>query len=336
MKIWLKSLVVLAWMLFSSAAIAWSCTTTTTSSAITPPAITIQRDLPVGSAIGSIITTSTIPVFNCTNSAPALTNQQFGVKGIGPYVTTINNRRVYSTGVTGIGYAVFGTSVGNCSGASGWVDGTANVDGNLNNRILCSVNGLFGNQPIQGQAGIQFYKTAQTTGSGTVSARQVASFILWNDQSSWFNPESTVNMSAFNVTTLACTVNNTAISVPMGTVEKRAFSGVGTWPGDASTKSFSIPLTCNAGTNVNLQIDGTAQNPTRGVLSLVGGSGSASGVGIQLLYNNNTLSIGNVLPIGTSTSGNYNILLQARYYQTADTVTPGTANAIATFTLTYQ
>ena len=316
---------------------AFSCSTTTSSTVLTPPAVTLQRDLPVGSLIGSEVVSGQVQTFTCSNTpSPSLTYQEFGVKGYGNYVTTINGRRVYSTNVAGVGYAVGATSVNTC-GNTAYADGTGTGDGNANNRLICSVNGLFGNQPLTGQARVQFYKTAQTTGTGTVSARQISSFILRNNKSSWQSPESAINIAAFNVTTIACTISNTAISVPMGTVEKRAFNGQGTWPEDSNTRSFTIPLSCNAGTRVNLQIDGSAQNALQGVLNLTGGTGSASGVGVQLLYNNAPLPLSTPLNAGVASSeGAFSIPLQARYYQTGSNITPGTANASATFTMTYQ
>lgn len=317
---------------------AYKCSTVTTATVLTPPSVTLQRDLPVGSLIGSEVVSGTVQTFNCSNKpSPSLTYQDFGVKGYGTYVTTINGRRIYSTNVTGVGYAVGATSVNNCANTA-YVDGTRTGDGNANNRLMCSVSGMLTNQPVMAQARVQFYKTAQTTGTGTVSARQVSTFIMRNNQQNdWVLPESAVSIAAFNITTIACTVSNTVISVPMGTVEKRAFGGPGTWPGDANTRNFTIPLNCNAGTRVNVRIDGSAQNASQGVLNLTAGTGSASGVGIQLLYNRAPLPLASPINTGTAFSeGAYNIPLQARYYQTSSNITPGAANASATFTLTYQ
>nr|WP_241391461.1 fimbrial protein [Serratia proteamaculans] len=325
-------------VLFSSQVLAFTCIISTVSTTLTPPAITIQRDLPVGSVIGNQLTSGSVSAFTCSNILPpALTYQQFGIKGQGTYVSTINSRRVYSTNIAGIGYAVGITTNGNCSGSTAWVDGTNNVDGNLNNRIACTVNGLFGTQPISGQALITFYKTSQTTGSGTVSSRQVGSFILRNNQNSWQYPEVSINISSFNVNTLACTITNTAINVNMGSVEKRDFSGVGTWPGDGNTKSFNIPLSCNAGTRVNIKIDGNAQNASQGVLNLSSTANSAKGVGIQLLYKDAPLVLGSAFFTGATTSeGAFTVPLKARYYQTARDIITGVANSSATFTFTYQ
>lgn len=322
--------------LYVNSAQAYSCTTATAATTLSPPSIVIQRDLPVGSLIGSQISSGAVNTYNCTNTAPTLTYQSVGVKGTGSYVTTIGGRRIYSTNIAGIGFAIGGISVNNCNNSTAWVDGTYTGDGNANNRLLCSTNGLLGGQPLREQALLQFYKTGPT-GSGMVTAQQAGSFILQNNQSSWQTPESTILINGFNVTTLACSVSNTAIAVNMGSVNKRAFSGTGSTPDASFTRDFTIPLNCNAGTRINVKIDGNAQNAANGVLNLTSGSNTATGVGVQLLYNNAPVQLGAIIVAGTSASaGSYNIPLKARYYQTTSTITPGTANSSATFTLTYQ
>ena len=303
---------------------------------LNPPDLIVQRDLPLGSPIGSEVVSGVTPVFSCTNEAPALTKQEFGVKASTTYyVMMLGGRRIYDSGVAGIGYAVGGTSVSSCN-ATGYVDGSNTGDTNLNNRILCVTNGLLPNQPVTAKAHIQFYKTAQTTGSGSIDLGNVVSFILRNQGKDW-TAESYVNVASFNVKSVACSVKNTAIAVPMGAIVKRAFKGPGTWPDDANTRSFGIDLACDAGTKINFQIDGSAQDASRGILNLTGGNGSATGVGIQLLYKDAPLVLSSVINNGVvSGSGNYSIPLKARYYQTASNITSGTANASATFTLTYQ
>ncbi|WP_455844911.1 fimbrial protein [Pantoea agglomerans] len=322
--------------LYVNAVHAFSCSTVALSTILSPPAIVIQRDLPVGSLIGGPVASAVVNSFLCTNTpAPALTYQQVGVKGTGSYVMSIAGRRIYSTNIAGIGFAIGSTSVNNCNNQE-WVDGTATGDGNLNNRLLCWAAGILASQPVQQQAWLQFYKTGPT-GSGVVTAQQVGSFILYNNQNAWQNPEAAIAIGAFNVTTLACSVSNTAIAVNMGSVDKRAFSGTGSSPADSFTRSFNIPLNCNAGTRINVRIDGNAQNASQGVLNLTAGSNMATGIGVQLLYNNAPAQLGATIVAGTSASaGSYNIPMKARYYQTAATTTAGMANSSATFTLTYQ
>jgi hypothetical protein len=64
---------------------------------------------------------------------------------------------------------------------------------------------------------------------------------------------------------------------------------------------------------------------------------TASGVGVQVMYNNAPLALNSRIAVATTAAdGTYAIPLKARYYQMQPAVTPGTANANATFTLTYQ
>lgn len=81
-----------------------------------------------------------------------------------------------------------------------------------------------------------------------------------------------------------------------------------------------------------------------GVLSLdpsaTDGAPAASGVGIQIATPNNApVPLGRNRSSGLSlrtSEGSYSIPLRARYLQTEKQVTPGPANASATFTITYQ
>jgi type 1 fimbria pilin len=218
-----------------------------------------------------------------------------------------------------------------------FVDGTQTIDGNPDNRLGCSIGYLLTTSSWMGRFIIQLYKTAETTGSGSLSAGDVGALILRTNGNSWASPEAKVRINTIAVNTVACTLNNATISVPMGDVNKPMFNGPGSWPEDINTRSFVIPLSCDAETRVNLQIDGDVQNAAQGILNISGGNNSASGVGIQVLYENKPLTLSTAINTGTaSTNGIYNISLKARYYQTDNNITAGVANASATFTLTYQ
>lgn len=164
------------------------------------------------------------------------------------------------------------------------------------------------------------------------------------------------------------------VNVPMGTHQTKTFTGVNTasaWvdfairlndcpaftgtfgttgPGWISQSGNSPSGSGTAGALVNntlqYRVDPAraAINAGNGVLSLdptTGGSApAATGVGVQVATPN---GIG--LPLATNrnsglalraTEGSYSIPLRARYLQTQTKVTPGPANASATFTITYQ
>ncbi|HEY1847474.1 MAG TPA: fimbrial protein [Buttiauxella sp.] len=137
---------------------------------------------------------------------------------------------------------------------------------------------------------------------------------------------------------IACTVVNTATDVPMWTFNRSVLPGIGNTIGNTD---FTIPLDCQSNVRVNLSISAGANgafDSSRGIINLDTTSGTdAQGIAVQILYKCSGLALDTSTfisePIGL---GIRNIPLEARYYQTNDTVTAGTANATATFTLTYN
>jgi len=75
-----------------------------------------------------------------------------------------------------------------------------------------------------------------------------------------------------------------------------------------------------------------------GVLKITqGGSGTATGVGIQVVDNQGVpVKFGEDTLVGPSKNGDYVLPYTARYYQTGNKVTPGRADGTATFTLDYK
>lgn len=314
---------------------AYTCKAVTTETSIPVPDVTIQRDLPVGSQIGTRSQTGIVSSYEC--SGTDITYQEVGLKAYGSYVTNIDGKRVYATGIAGIGYAV-GVQVTGCGafGAISWVKPGGSTTGNPNDDIACAVSGRISEQPLKGIFHVAFYKTAEIIGSGEIPSQTIGAFILRINKKSWIAPESKVSISSFRVNSLSCSLSTPSINVDMGKVSKGLFGGEGTWPGDGNTRDFSIPLECSAGTNVNLKIEGNVHDAMQGVLALDAGGSSASGVGIQLLYGDNPVELGKRFKVGTaSAQGRYNIPLKARYLQTGSTITSGAANGSATILLTY-
>ncbi|WP_312742087.1 MULTISPECIES: fimbrial protein [Enterobacteriaceae] len=244
---------------------------------------------------------------------------------------TINGRRVYSTNIAGIGYAIGMESTLSCSGTISYVTESNNQN------IICgsSAAAMFSTFVMKGKPRLTFYKTAQTTGSGMVNSTNVGASIL-NDGGTW-RSDSVLSMNSFNVTTTACSVTNAAVKVPLGNVLSTAFTGAGSTTAD---KNFTIDLDCDASTRVNLTLEGAQDSSgAAGVLALTQATtgATASGVGVQVLYNNTPVTFGSMFNVGTAaTKGAYAIPLTARYYQTTEKVTGGQANSLATFTITYQ
>ncbi|MBB1201599.1 fimbrial protein [Enterobacteriaceae bacterium 89] len=322
--------------LFSRSALAWECKTLISSITVTPPSMTVPRDLPVGSPIGNPVNAPPINAFVCENTDVGdINNQILGPRGMGTFESMLNGRRIYKTNIDGIGYSI-SASTTHCDGASAIVTGSNTIKGQIDTANMCeTTNGMI-SAIIRATMTVTFYKTATTTGSGTVTGRNVGTLAMLNNSVLWQNPEPLFNINPFTVTTTACKVLSSNIRVRMKEVKKNAFSGKDSTPGDAFTQSFALPMSCDAGTPVNVRLEGDVYDATKGVFNIASGPDAATGVGIQLLHDNQPLALNTDVPVGTSQGGSFTVPLQARYYQTGNSVTPGMANGMVSFTMTYQ
>lgn len=135
------------------------------------------------------------------------------------------------------------------------------------------------------------------------------------------------------IRTQTCTVSNKTINVALGDYNISDFPSIGSV---STNKSFNVELNCDSGANVSIRIDGTSVPGTQGVVALSSGSDTAEGVGVQILNNNQPITIGQQWQVASNTpKGSLNIPFTGRYYRTGD-VTEGPANAIATFTMIYS
>lgn len=323
--------------LFSQPALAWMCTTVTPLTTVSPQNLTISRDLPVGAVLGTQVVTPTINAFNCYDTDSGnIKSQALGVKANGTFGSMLNGKRVYKTNVEGIGYAISGTTSA-CASGSATVTGSNTIRGNSDTALLCETDSGIIAPTLDGSVEVTFYKTAAETGSGTISSQTVGALVLLVNALLWQSPEASVNINAFTVTTPACKLTTASIPVAMNDVDKAAFNGKGSTPGDAHTQSFSLPMTCNAGTQVSVRMEGDIYDATRGVFNTTSGDNAATGVGIQLLYNNQPMALGADVAVGNaSAGGGFTVPLKARYYQTGDRITTGTANGVLSFTMIYQ
>ncbi len=337
MRVWCARLAAGLMLTAAKGALAFTCTTVTPSTVIQPKTLSVPRDLPIGWLIAQVVS-DPVSAFNCVNSEPVLDYQEVGVKAYGTYFNTWDNKRVYKTNIKGIGYAIGVRPIGDeCDylATGHWVSGYNAPD--LDFYGYCKVKGLYPVQPMKFKALINFYKIADTTGTGVISGKQVGAFTLKNQLSLWVKPEAAFSIGDIQVTTLSCTLGSKTIAVNMGSVPISSFKGPGTAQPSFRDRAFSIPLTCPTGVSINVQIDGTAHDPAQGMLKLDAGPSSATGVAVQVLYDDKPLELAKRFKWQeTDADGTYEIPFKARYVQTESSVKPGAANASATFTVTYQ
>ncbi|MGR2705476.1 hypothetical protein B7453_17805 [Pseudomonas sp. IB20] len=324
-------------MLHISSAKAYTCNVSTPSTTLTIPNMVISRDAPIGTKIGSTLSTGALNAYSCTNQAPVMQRQTFGVGALGARGTSINGRNIYLLGDSGVGYTV-GLTYKDCDGSSGYIDDSTAGIFNLGPDTYSSCGAYtMLPQPMVLTIFLDFYKVGDLK-RGSVAAQGVAAAITKIDNSRTYN-SAVVRSSAFTLSSQGCSVSSTVISVPMGTINSSEFTGVGSATGD---KSFSIPLNCDASTKVGLSVTGGSagnSSASNGLINLDSSSSStvASGIKLQILKDGNPIQLGSFIDIGTVASeGVLSIPLTARYYQSGTPITGGVANGSATFTLRYQ
>ncbi|MCU6161717.1 MULTISPECIES: fimbrial protein [Enterobacter] len=136
-----------------------------------------------------------------------------------------------------------------------------------------------------------------------------------------------------------CTIVNTVsnpLDVTLGTYSSKEFTAVG----DATAKvGFDIALTaCPVSvTAASVNFDGTTDATNADLLALTAGTGVATGVGIQMYDEDGAeLAIHTASKSYPLVTGDNNLPFYAAYKSTAATVTAGTANSVANFSIIYN
>lgn len=326
--------------LLSHEAHAYTCTAKSVAGfVVTVPAnIVVPRDLPVGSVLPGATYTQTIAAdgtvgVNCTvgsgETVPAIfTNDTGGGSSTGSNVTPIGN--------TGIGFklsslttgSIYTTGTKNLTAAS-FAPGTS---GCPNTADPCY---LIMGPTIQ----MQFVKMQPIVNNPVIPGGSV-----YMDVTIGGYKASTVALSnPVQITSQTCSVTTPSIQVDLGSVPAKSIPNVG----DGSTAvPFSIGVDCT-GLSTALAITFTdVSNPgnTSNTLPLSADS-TARGVGIQILKSGTPISYGpdasiagntNQITIGQVNGTSTTIPFTGRYVRTTSTITPGSANGTATFTMSYQ
>lgn len=296
-------------------------------SSITIPSaadIIVNADIPIGTELARVSLPS-LQLYQCSGDG-TVSNSGNGMKPSGSYSTLAGvTGYVFDTDVPGIGF-VFTSSA--CD-----QDGPFSRHLYQWNQMLCSSSGFIA-APRETMGAI-YYKTGRTSTSGNSGQREAARIISKFNGNWEGSQEIPVFVWGTNVQVVSCQVNTPSVNVPMGSISDEVFSGVGS---TSAEQLFTISLRCDAGTKVNVTLDAVQDASGKaGVIALSDVANKATGVGVELRYNNSPVTFGQMLPVATmASSGDYLIPLQARYHQTAPTVAPGVANTVATFTLTFR
>ncbi|MBW3512200.1 fimbrial protein [Janthinobacterium sp. NKUCC06_STL] len=292
-------------------------------------------------------------------SAPSITGYSAGVYA----------GKIYETGVPGIGIAwyggagvgAFGPGYTQTPAVSGGCAGSTGVGAPPSGS--CFASGL----KFPPDAALLLIKTGPA-GTGTINGAALgrAQMTTGIGNSNLYIDAEVAVTGTIQIVGVTCTTPN--VSVALGKQQMSSLKGIGAGPGSYSpTVNFAIALTgcpgfpgraavsdpslaASSGVGawtpniLGLQLDAstTVIDASTGerVLGLTAGSGTATGVGVQVLK-----ADGSPMPLFRSVPQNValdantnsvNISLGARYFQTASKMTGGRANAVMTYTLSYQ
>lgn len=279
--------------------------------------IIVQRDTPVGTPVATAQVEADIN-FSCEG------DQLYDYHEVIYTPLSYYGNNVYDIGVEGYGIRISENS----------------PSGELHHYFPITISGWSGGG--SGGAGtnqtnlykFEIIKTSEKKTSGNIRT----GIIAYTSMTSQFYIGK-FSIAGGSVTTIGCTVSTPSLTFIFGNIETSDF---GTTIGFIPRKYIThyITLSCDAGVNVSATLSAT-QNPdlsNNSVIALTnqGKSGTASGVGVQLIYNDSALKIGEKIPLIASSGTQEQLPITAQYYQTRSSVSAGTANALATLMLTYQ
>lgn len=241
--------------------------------------------------------------------------------------------KVYSTSLSGVGFAV-----------KGQVNGQAmypltesyevNIWSTTSKPRTLSFSGT-----------VYFVVTGPITG-GSVRRQSMASYGVREDIAATGFTFRSAEFTVSPPLKPTCSVTTPSVSLPLGRVTTVRFSGVGSNAGSV-TQNISLNCAGGGGSTRDILMTVTDQtNPANrtNVLSLTTAS-DAQGVALQLLHKSHLISYGadsatignpNQWLTGSSGNGTYTIPITARYIQTRPDMVAGTANGLATFTMAYR
>lgn len=310
------------------------CSGTTVTSPFLPAVVNISKNTPIGQVVSSATVTLTV---TCTSSGVDASNQwTMNYTPKSPLVSTSLGQGTFATSMPGLGYRMYtpsgslirptsyGTNGGDNFGPNGCLGGSCHTPANSTNTYifrldlvrtdLSLTSGTFSSSLVS--FGYQFGNGGCTGGCTNAFGSEVTSPVQFN-----FIPPM-------------CTLLNTSLTVALPTINTSDLNSIGA---TAGRTPFSLDLQdCVLQTEVVMTMSGT----TDGVASVLKNTGTASGVGVQLLNGgvngmplelNSAIDMGNV---GSNTT--MRIPLAASYYQTGQNAGAGTVLAISTVTFTYN
>ncbi|MBV4412630.1 fimbrial protein [Enterobacteriaceae bacterium YMB-R22] len=303
----------LALVMLSAKALAVGCTVSVnTPLKIALPTFAIDPNLPVGSILAAKTLSTGGVIGACTGGSIRYTSTMLGAWA----AQSSSMPGVYETGVPGVGVKISDYII-----EGNFVPGITQLSPNMT--IPLSARDIK----------LTFYRTGPITPGNFVTGK-IASFSLPNTTNSPVDI-LTIQILSGGIRIKSCYAKHTNIIVPLGSHNRAEFSG----PGSMTTpKIFNVELTCQGDSLPVFISFGPAvgaTSPQAGVIPILSEDLSATGVGVKVMNQDGTpVQFGKQVTYHTNYEKAITIPLQASYIQTGNMITPGSANAAMTFTIT--
>jgi len=307
---------------------------------VTVASMNFPRDAPVGSTTN---TYDAIINFSCPGD-PGADRDIFLTFAVVPVVLAAGHTDVYPTNVAGVGVR-YTISNGTGTSCNYGVKLPVAID-NASKRVTCHQMQAAASPGYKYSLVVstQFVKTAPATVGTLTTIPAVSVTNSINNQSGsflWGNALSGTASGAF--ASMACAVSTSTVAVTIPNAYAKDFPAIGSTAGNTT---FGLDLYCDAGVKVFVTLTDAAQPTNSSTTLSLSPDSTAQGIGYQILYAGTVIAYGPDSPVagnlhqfsassGVVSGGPFTVLLVARYVRTGMTRS-GTANAKATFTMSYQ
>lgn len=317
----------------------------TVSSPITPTAggipdtLSVSGSLAVGSKIGNEIT---VPDTSKAHGIKCSGGTTWSLLRLNPNWTQSTIADVYNTSIPGIGVKIRDDYSSSYSNFYYLPALTTNLKTWYSPGTNYGYGWLSGGDAYLAGIKVQYYVTGPVT-PGIYSPETMVETWM-NNIISIIGGANYINLMSPPITVKKLTCETPNISVDLDKHMSSEFSGINS---KSVAKAFNFEIkNCSSDMNsVNYTFKPAAgvtlkQAGTSNQYITLDGSSTATGVGIQVLYENDTLVPFNskikYTGYNKTTGGSYTIPMKARYIQTASTITGGTANSAVEFTMSYE
>ncbi|EAA4083173.1 hypothetical protein DO628_14705 [Salmonella enterica subsp. salamae] len=303
--------------------------TSASSYTVTIPPLDVQRDMPAGTILwnsGTLVAPNKTSI-KCTTASPIW--RGYYDSTLTP-VNVLDNNGIYQTNNPGIAIRVWWVNMKNASVSDARAFRSPK---SKEGSGTCGGSGCTYSD-IQGGFDVQLIATGKPITDDPLQLTRFSAARSYDETPvlyiSFVDTDVVVNSAS-------CVLNSKNISVDLG---KQILGTHLVHPGDTSSPvGFNIDLTCDPNTNVNVLFSGATVSGDNTTLALNNqtDSTSAQGVGVQVLYNEQPITFGTLLPTMQNVAqGSVILPFQAQIMRLNEELKAGEVNATATFEMIYR